>query len=436
MSTAKASFAATGDTLITRRLPPHDPAAAEIASLLQSADARFTNLEVILRRNEGFPSAQSGGTWITAPPEILTDLQAYGFNLMAWANNHTLDYSYGGLLATADLLDAAGLIHAGAGRDLVEASAIRYLECPQSRVALIAATASFHESWPAGNPHGNIAGRPGVNPLRVRRIHRVSAERLAVLRSIAQATAINDTRDLSIREGFTAPDAKEVFRFGEHLFRETRPGETEGLDTSPHAVDMARMLDRIREARRQADFVLVSIHAHEMKDNRKDSPAEFLTTFAHACIDEGAHAIIGHGPHILRGIEIYRQCPIFYSLGNFIFQNETIAAVPADFYEKYNFDTAMPMTEAFDLRSLDGTRGLAANPKAWASVIPCWRMEDGRLTELTLHPISLGHGLPRFRAGWPRLDRNTAVLQNLAHLSREFGTELEITPAGTAVWKS
>lgn len=432
----KVTFAATGDSLITRHLPAQEDA-ARVAAVINQADVRFTNLEVLLRRNhEGFPSAQSGGTWITAPPEVLTDLCAYGFNLVAWANNHTLDYSYGGLAATEEALNRAGLVHAGAGANLIEASAARYLECPQARVALLAATASFHESWPAGNPLGNIPGRPGINPLRVSRVHRVSPQRLAELRSIAKATAINDTRDLSIREGFTPADKEGVFRFGEHLFRATAENEEEGIDTAPHAGDLQRMIEGIREAKRQADSVIVSIHAHEMRDNHKDLPAAFLTHFAHACIDAGASAIIGHGPHILRGVEIYKLRPIFYSLGNFIFQNETVAAVPADFYEKYGYATSIAMTESFDIRSQNGKRGLAANPKAWSSVIAKWTIEDDKLADLTLHPISLGFGLPRYRAGWPILSDDLALLENIAKLSREYGTEFTITKAGTAVWKN
>ena len=44
---------------------------------------------------------------------------------------------------------------------------------------------------------------------------------------------------------------------------------------------------------------------------------------AHWAIDQGADLFAGHGPHFLRGIEIYKNRPIFYSLGNFIFQNGT-----------------------------------------------------------------------------------------------------------------
>ena len=49
---------------------------------------------------------------------------------------------------------------------------------------------------------------------------------------------------------------------------------------------------------------------------------------ARAAIDAGADVVAGHGPHLTLGVEIYRGRPILYSLGNFIFQNETIDPMP------------------------------------------------------------------------------------------------------------
>ena len=72
----------------------------------------------------------------------------------------------------------------------------------------------------------------------------------------------------------------------------------------------------------QADYVLISIHSHELSGNSKENPSDFLQEFAHKCIDSGADAIIGHGPHLLRPIEIYKNRPIFYSLGDFVIHNE------------------------------------------------------------------------------------------------------------------
>src|SRR5699024_11484677 len=69
----------------------------------------------IFHNTEGYPSAFSGGTWAMASPSVLEDLQKFGFNMFSWANNHTMDYSHGGLIATKKNLDEQNLTHAGVG---------------------------------------------------------------------------------------------------------------------------------------------------------------------------------------------------------------------------------------------------------------------------------------------------------------------------------
>src|SRR3546814_9868652 len=54
-------------------------------------------------------------------------------------------------------------------------------------------------------------------------------------------------------------------------------------------------------------------------------------------IDSGADVVIGHGPHQIRGIEIYRGKPIFYSLGNFAMMNNSLAVAPADMFDQFGF---------------------------------------------------------------------------------------------------
>ena len=81
-----------------------------------------------------------------------------------------------------------------------------------------------------------------------------------------------------------------------------------GIRTRVNETDMARTEKMIREARFMADYVIVSIHSHECMGAVKSEPAEFCVEFAHRCIDAGAHAIVGTGPHMLRPIEIYKGC--------------------------------------------------------------------------------------------------------------------------------
>ncbi len=132
------------------------------------------------------------------------------------------------------------------------------------------------------------------------------------------------------------------------------------VETFLHEGDLAGNLAAIREARRQADWVIVSLHCHEQKV-KPEEPPDYLIAVAHAAIEAGADLVVGHGPHILRGIEVYRSHPILYSLGNFIFQNETLPRIPQDMYERElpkdaqsNASSATP-ADVFDARSENDT---------------------------------------------------------------------------------
>jgi poly-gamma-glutamate capsule biosynthesis protein CapA/YwtB (metallophosphatase superfamily) len=415
------TFAATGDSFITRRLASKD-FDPRVADIIASADFRFTNLEVTLHRSEGYPSAVSGGTWAMADPESIDDLKKYEFNCMNWANNHTLDYLYGGLSATERTLDEAGLVHAGAGKNLAAASSPKFVEGDSGRVALIGATSTFHDFWRAGDQRCDMQGRPGVNALRYETTNYVGPEHMEALREIAAATSLNAENNLAAKEGFSSEN--ELFQFGNHSFG---VGEQEGMVRNPHPEDLKRIVKAIHEGKRQADCVVVSIHCHEMNEDCKDQAPDFLEEFARHCIDEGAHAVVGHGPHILRGVEIYKGCPIFYSLGNFIFQNDTVKVLPSDFYEQYKLPPTATVADALDERSQNNTKGLGVNKGVWESVIPTWKMKDGRLTELKFYPIELGYGMPRYQRGWPHISKDEGILESLANLSEPYGTKLRIS---------
>jgi poly-gamma-glutamate capsule biosynthesis protein CapA/YwtB (metallophosphatase superfamily) len=424
MTNKEMTFAATGDSFITRRLPSVESNSfKEISELLKSADVRFTNLETTLHYKEGYPSAFSGGTWAMSPPEVLKDINAYGFNLLAWANNHTMDYSYGGLLATKRYLNEYNFVHAGAGENLSEASSPEYLETPSGRVALVSITSTFYESNYAGDQRPDISGRPGINPLRYETTYFVTQEEMEQLSKIAEKTGINAEKNLSIQEGFDSKDENDALTFGQYDFKK---GPEIKKVTHPLAIDMKRLKDAISEARRQADIVLVSIHSHEMENDEKSVPSQFLVEASREAINTGADAVIGHGPHVLRGIEIYHHKPIFYSLGNFIFQNDTVPVLPSDFYDKYGLDKNANMSDALDKRSKNNTIGLGTNKNVWESVIAVWESQNGELASLKLFPVKLGFGLARYQRGWPTLSKDESILKQLQKLSEPFGTKISI----------
>ncbi len=91
--------------------------------------------------------------------------------------------------------------------------------------------------------------------------------------------------------------------------------------------DIAAAAAAVREASRAHDVVIVSFHGGAEGSGATHVPKAAETAFgenrgdvyafAHSLVDAGADLVLGHGPHVLRGMEIYRERLIAYSLGNF-----------------------------------------------------------------------------------------------------------------------
>lgn len=91
--------------------------------------------------------------------------------------------------------------------------------------------------------------------------------------------------------------------------------------------DHARAAELVRSADREHDLVIVSFHggaegssASHVPNGREEFHGENrgdLRAFTHAVIDAGADLVLGHGPHVVRGMELYKQRLIAYSMGNF-----------------------------------------------------------------------------------------------------------------------
>ena len=84
--------------------------------------------------------------------------------------------------------------------------------------------------------------------------------------------------------------------------------------------DTTALVHAISEAKDKVDFLIVCVHWGK---EHTDVLTDYQPGNGHAYIDAGADAVIGAHPHVLQGIEFYNGKPIFYSLGNFIF-NENI----------------------------------------------------------------------------------------------------------------
>lgn len=420
----KKKFIAAGDIFITRRIPKEGYEGFDaICDLIKQHDVKFANLEMTFHNQEGIPSVVSGGTWAMADPCMLDDIQRYGFNIYNTANNHSGDYSHGGVLATIKHLREREMIFSGTGKDLGEASKPCYLETDGCRVALISCNGSNVTVAMAGGQTCDMAGRPGLNPLRFVQTYHVDQERFDMVKALADATKINAARDRSIALGYSMPYKEGTYPLGGMNFV---LDETCYVESAPYKQDMERIENEIREAKRQADVVLVSYHSHCNDYGDTTKPAQYLETFARRCIDAGATAILGHGPHELQGIEIYKGGVIFYSLGNYLFETETVEYQPWDAYANRNMPLDTKVGTYMDDRSKNGTAGYGTLPEIWFSVLGGFTMEDGKVTEVQMYPIDLGMKKPRSQKGVPVLSGDEKVLQYLQKLSEPYGTKIDI----------
>lgn len=414
----------TGDTLITRRLKPYsEPTFNDMLSIFRNADISFTNLEGLLTDYDGYPAAASGGTYIVGDPVIADDLKWAGFNLFARANNHSMDWSFGGLLATSDHLDARNMIHAGVGPNMAVARSAGYLDTAAGRAAVLSASSTFPPGAHAGEQRPDLPGRPGLNPLRYSRWLEVPDEDIDNLRKMSEGLGLEALKRRMGRE-----DSEGVFRLpllASGL--EFRRGDEYRLGTAPDEGDLEANLKAISGAAKQSDWVIFSLHSHESEAGSPRQPAAFMKEFARKAIDAGADAVVGHGPHYLKGIEMYNGRPIFYSLGNFVFQNETVRWLPQDIYQRYGLSLEATPDELYDRRTDNDARGFPSDGMYWRSVIAETAFEDRELRRMTLYPVTLGWGQPRTLRGRPVLARGEEaadIIEEITDLSEPFGVQI------------
>lgn len=435
---SETQIAIAGDALITRRLATlRQTRDNPIYDYIRAADASFVNLEMLLHNYDGYPAANSvahfSGTYLRGPPWTADELVDVGFDAFAAASNHTGDFSYGGMKSTMRELESRDIPYAGLGRNLTSARAPTYVDTPAGRVALISAASTVTPGTEAGPEQPRISGRPGLSPVRLKSRYIVSKNHIDQLQEISEALGLEETKrqrqtaDLPTQYGGTDDDSifhlLEVSRgHGETLVFEV--GDESGVRQMPNREDVDAVLAQIQEADRQADCIVMSLHSHEGKNGAYNdrTVAPFIESFARECVDAGADVFTGHGPHTLRGIEIYDTSPIFYSLGNFICQPHSIPEVPEEVYNRYN------LTEAEKTPSTVHSLILGSR-EYWETVLPVCSFEDGELNRVNLYPADLGFDDSAPRHGEPVLAKGETaetILNRITDLSGVYGTDITV----------
>lgn len=422
------TMALTGDSLITMKLSVHtDPPFVKMIALIRGADVAFTNLEMLLHNYEPYPSTESGGTYMRADPSIAKELVWAGFDMVARANNHTGDYGVEGARLTTKHVAAAGLAQAGFGESLREAREATYVDTDKGRVALISTSSSFPDQSRAGVTWGDTRARPGLNPLRFTTTQIVTREQFDSLKRALTAAGVS-TAGRGGGEGIAAPVAQNPNEMTV-LGRRFAIGDIPGVRTEPLKEDLDEMAAVVRNASKVADYTIVNSHTHEGGAERY-YPPDFFVTFARAMVDAGADVVSASGPHVLRGIEIYKGKPILYGLANFIFENETLLRQPPENYAPLGMtaESGAGVGDFNERRSNNDTVGFPADPRIWESVIAMPRFSGKTLTELKLYPISLGYKKPRSQRGWPMLatpELAKKIIDDVVTFSVPFGTAID-----------
>jgi poly-gamma-glutamate synthesis protein (capsule biosynthesis protein) len=353
--------------MIRSDIRAHAPSEVPVIQSLLKGDIVFTNFETtIFDQRKG--QKRTDGRFVS-PPEALEALKTFGFNLVSLANNHSFDLKVAGVQNELEQTNRLSLAHAGVGKTIKEAAAPGYLKTPKGTVALVAMASGLV-------PDGGSAtdGRPGVNELRV--------------------------------EG-----------------------------NRPNAEDARRILQSIREARARADLVIVYQHNHVFDKPfqtimleelpERLGPPEWLKKWTHAEIDAGADIVVMHGAPLLHGIEIYNGHPIFFDLGNFIFQ-----VPPPDTLldEPILWESVVAYVD-FQGRNLQSIRFLPIVQNKLGQGQP--DTQDEHTDNLFLQT----RGLPKPATG----EQAHYILERLSNLSSPFGTkvivngdsaEISLSPAG------
>jgi poly-gamma-glutamate capsule biosynthesis protein CapA/YwtB (metallophosphatase superfamily) len=366
---ATISITLAGQSMLRSDARETAPKAVPAIQGLLKGDVIFTNLESAVAENG--ETAHEGRGFLT-PPEALDALKTFGFNLVSLSGNHAFDLGVKGIQNTTREADARKIVHAGTGNNAAEAVAPGYLHTPKGTIALIASASGLIA--PGGRA---TADRPGVNELRVEAGERENEA----------------TEDLP-----AAPN-------------------------TPNPEDAQRILQSIRDARQHADLVIVYQHNHVFANHsfatiftegmpERLAPNDWLVKWTHAEVDAGADIIVMHGAPLLHGVEIYHGRPIFYDLGNFIY-NLTPTLTYID--EPMNWESAVAYVEfqgktlkSVSFRPIDLNNVGEGQPD----------IHDPYTNNQFLDTRGLPTPLKGARAGY--------VLQRLADASKPFGTTMEI----------
>jgi poly-gamma-glutamate capsule biosynthesis protein CapA/YwtB (metallophosphatase superfamily) len=361
---AQVSFAVGGDVI------PHEAVRASAAAAAASGDptnsqgwgALFSDVSDVFEKADfGFVNletpvapAHSKGSKpfiFDAPVALLDGLKASGIKIVSFANNHVMDQGWPGFTETREHLREEGLLFAGSGDTVQQQWQPAITEANGIKVGWLGMT-----RWLNGNRNPDNPDQPHVN----------------------------------------------FFPY---------PGESGG---APGA-DEAQVLDAVKAARAQCDFLVVSIH---WGIEYAPAPRAEDVDMAHKMLEAGASVVVGHHPHVLQPVETYktqdgRNTVIFYSLGNFL-SNQSRTYVDGLMPDK-NGDPRDELIGLFSAVRKDyGPAGVHVE-LGHVGILPVWGENNrndlaaGRTKTTIIRPILMDREIPKLQARLDELNKLSAT---------------------------
>uniref|UniRef100_UPI003F644F18 CapA family protein n=1 Tax=Erwinia sp. V71 TaxID=3369424 RepID=UPI003F644F18 len=354
--------------------------------------------------------------------------------LSEFANNHTGDFGWEGVVHTLDAAEERDLIPCGIGRNLDDARLPRFLDTANGRVGVVALGSTRSEVFLAANGGASTQPRPGLNPLRWGRAYVLPDAQFEQLKQITRDLGIDESVREGMRVEVMADKGANEFKFGS-LFESSlqiERGDQAAVRTWFNEQDCQANEHSIRDAANRSDFTLVSLHTHEGdKDSWYAAEApEFIEQFAHRAIEAGGDAVVCHGAHFMRGVEIYQGKPIFYNLGSLLMEFEAgESIIGPEMYEAYGHPVNARPSDLHRARAKNSAGefiGFNAEARFSQNALAIFDLQEGQLACQIL-PLDLGMDRERvLDRGLPQSvthQQGEEIAALLTRLSQRYGTQ-------------
>ena len=446
-----------------------------LSTFLSTCDLIFTELETAIVGDKGGAPQRKTVFFHAAGPFVIDCLQEIGVNLLACSNNHAGDLGEPGVLSLMEEITLRGVVFAGVGRNLAEASAPAYVDIVPAYKRNWRGSGVVQKRSSMSAPSTPLSSpmlSPSITPAWLE-------DQTAQLAHDDKHQSNTPPSQLSpwMSPPQTPPQATQQRSLLPPLTPMQLPGPSPhpystrislvavaskvppGTEATPtHAgvnhlsmidqstgqlneTEVERILSSISSARQHSSIVVLYHHNHYWSNsavNEEATMGAWKRQWAHACIDSGATIYVAHGDPRLQGIEIYKGCPIFFCLGNLFFQTKTeIGFYGPEVWEscivtlEYHPDEhgavdgaeTMSSTPNGTPRSSKRHRPMAANTAPAPSPAYSIRLQPIIINEVGEKDNHLAtRGLPRLA---PPAEAR-AILARIQKMSAEFGTHIHV----------